>query len=108
MNACYRCLSYKPSINLIYCVCPNHTRISLCCYQLSFPGNWLELTVPSYISDSDADTDYTAAIVDDHGGGGDDDRWEDHGIIIQYNRVLNMTSFTLKDYFQSVEATYSS
>lgn len=100
MNACYRCLSYIESINLIYCVCPYHTRISLCCYQLSFPGNWLELTVPSYVPDSDADTDGTASIVDDHGG---DDRWEDHGIIIQYNRVLNMTSFTLKDYFQSVD-----
>lgn len=84
-------------MNLIYCACPYHTRISLCCYQLSFPGNWLELTVPSCIPDTDADT---AASVDDHGS---DDRWEDHGIIIKYDRVLNMTSFTLKDYFQRVD-----
>ncbi len=105
-NACYRCLSYIVSINLIYyCVCPHHSRISLCCYQLSFPGNWLELTVPSYVPYPDTDTDDTAGIDDDHGGV---DRWEDHGIIIQYNRVLNMTSFTLKDYFQSVDIYNSS
>jgi hypothetical protein len=68
----------------------------------------LELAVPSYIpypDTDDTDTDDTAGIVDDHG---DDDPWEDHGIIIQYNRVLNMTSFTLKDYFQSVDIYNSS
>jgi len=65
------------------------TRISLCCYQLSFPGNWLEQVVPDVVSDT----------VSVNGG---DDRWEDHGIIIQYDSHRNMTSFTLKEYFKRV------
>lgn len=72
-------------------------RIALCCYQLLFPGNWLDRILAN--NDS-RENDEDASTVDSHVGG---DRLEDNGIIIQFVRHRNITTITLKEgmYFQN-------